>query len=99
MMSVKSVRDFWERDMAASPAPLHAQVAESLRKAISSGQLAPGAELPSEAQLCQEYDVSRITVRKALSTLEQEGLVVSAQGRPRRVRQFLCFDHHPMTNE
>jgi GntR family transcriptional regulator len=85
--------------MSTSPAPLHAQVAETLRRAITTGQLEPGAELPSESQLCEEYGVSRITVRKALSTLEQEGLVVSGQGRPRRVRQFTPFDHHPMTNE
>jgi GntR family transcriptional regulator len=85
--------------MAVSPGPLHVQVADSLRRAIATKELPPGAELPSEAQLCKQYDVSRITVRKALSTLEQEGLIVSAQGRPRRVRQFMPIDHHPMTNE
>ncbi len=85
--------------MAVSATPLHAQVAEGVRRSIATKELPPGAELPSESQLCEQYGVSRITVRKALSTLEQEGLIVSAQGRPRRVRQFMPIDHHPMTNE
>ena len=85
--------------MAVSATTLHAQVAEGLRRSIATKELPPGAELPSEAQLCKEYSVSRITVRKALSTLEQEGLIVSSQGRPRRVRKFMPIDHHPMTNE
>jgi GntR family transcriptional regulator len=82
-----------------SQLPLHAQVAADLRRAITDGRLRPGNDLPSESQLCDQYGVSRITIRKALETLEQEGLVVSQQGRPRQVRRRTSFDHKPMTME
>lgn len=46
---------------------------ESLKNDILSGVYQPGDKMPSENQLVQEYDLSRHTVRKALSILEEEG--------------------------
>ncbi len=43
--------------------------------------MVPGDQLPTEAALCQEYNVSRITLRRAMGDLEREGLVVRQQGR------------------
>ena len=45
---------------------------ESLKNDILSGVYQPGDKMPSENQLVQEYDLSRHTVRKALSILEEE---------------------------
>ena len=59
--------------------PKYYQLKHILYELIKS--LQPGAPVPSEAELCQAYRVSRTTVRKALSDLVQEGLVYSIQGK------------------
>jgi GntR family transcriptional regulator len=51
------------------------QLADLLRDQIASGTLAPGAPLPSELRLAQEYGISRTTVRQAIAQLRTEGLV------------------------
>ena len=51
-----------------------------LRRRIYSGSLAPGAPLPSEAELGERYSVSRTTVRRALEDLIAEGLLRSRKG-------------------
>ena len=70
-------------------APLYARVHAALRQAIRSGRLAAGSVLPSEKELEAEHGVSRITVRRALVELEQEGLVVRGRGRQARVVETL----------
>lgn len=60
--------------------PAYAQMVNILRRSISSGELRPGDLLPSEAQLCKRYHVSRMTARQAIRVLLQEGLVTSVQG-------------------
>ena len=62
--------------------PLHAKVSADLRARISRGDLAPSSALPSEAQLCAQYDASRGTIRNALATLRREGIIGGGQGRP-----------------
>lgn len=61
--------------------PLSTVVAESLSEKIRSGELAPGAQLPTEAELCAQYDVSRTVVREAVARLRSEGMVIPEQGR------------------
>lgn len=61
--------------------PLSTVVAENLAEKIRSGRLLPGAQLPTEAELCAEYDVSRTVVREAVARLRSEGMVVPQQGR------------------
>jgi GntR family transcriptional regulator len=56
------------------------EIAGELREQISAGALVGGAVLPSEAELAGSYGVSRVTVRKALDVLREEGLVSSRQG-------------------
>jgi GntR family transcriptional regulator len=55
-------------------------IADELRGRIDSGELAAGALLPSESELSAAYGVSRVTVRKALELLRDEGLIDSRQG-------------------
>lgn len=62
------------------------QIASDITEAITAGQLAAGALLPSESTLVHRYGVSRGTVRRALAELETAGLVESRQGHGRRVR-------------
>ena len=61
--------------------PLYHQIQTVLRKKIVSGELPPLAPLPSEEALAKEYGVSRITVRQALSKLEQDALIIRHRGK------------------
>jgi len=61
--------------------PLYYQLETILRKKITSGDYSPNTPLPSEDALAEEYEVSRITVRQALSSLEQDGLVIRQRGK------------------
>lgn len=77
-----------EREKAVEDGPPPAQyrrIAAALREQITSGELAPGAALPSEAALVRQYGVSRGTARQALSELEGTGLVVAVHGKGRFV--------------
>jgi GntR family transcriptional repressor for pyruvate dehydrogenase complex len=56
-------------------------VSESLSEKIRSGQLPPGAQLPTEVELGAEYEVSRTVIREAIARLRSEGLVIPEQGR------------------
>jgi len=61
--------------------PLYARVEKELRNKIINGQYEPGEKLPTEDELIQIYDVSKITIRKALSELEAGKLIVRNQGK------------------
>jgi GntR family transcriptional regulator len=56
------------------------QIADSLRRRVEAGELSAGGLLPSEADLVARYKASRVTVRRALEALRDEGLVDSRQG-------------------
>ncbi|MGC9332927.1 MAG: GntR family transcriptional regulator [Anaerolineae bacterium] len=61
--------------------PLYHQLASILRQQIATGKLRPGDRIPSEAQLCEQYEVSPMTARRALTALLDEGLATAAPGR------------------
>jgi GntR family transcriptional regulator len=56
------------------------QIADEVRARVSAGELTPSRLLPSEAELSHTYSASRVTVRRALEVLRDEGLVDSRQG-------------------
>ncbi|ADW70988.1 GntR family transcriptional regulator [Granulicella tundricola] len=58
----------------------HRAIYEELLKEIRSGTYQPGDRLPSEAALCERFDASRITVAKAIQTLQQDRLVMRRPG-------------------
>ena len=55
-------------------------VSDNLRQAILSGKLLPGNKLPSEREMAAQYRTSRVALRKALRTLENEGLIIIKRG-------------------
>jgi 5'-deoxynucleotidase YfbR-like HD superfamily hydrolase/DNA-binding transcriptional regulator YhcF (GntR family) len=64
----------------ADPRKPNVQIAGSIRAAILSGELEPGAQLPSGNELAEFFGVSRMTVVAAIRTLRQEGFVRSSPG-------------------
>ncbi|GLZ12140.1 hypothetical protein Acsp04_23750 [Actinomadura sp. NBRC 104425] len=56
-------------------APAYLRIATHVKKRIDAGLLKPGRPIPSEKQLCQEFEVSRVTARKAVEYLRELGLV------------------------
>lgn len=77
-------------DLSFSPlAPRHRRstaIATELRRLISSGQLKPGDQLPTEATLCRQFGVSRTTLREAIQMLRTSGLLDVTPGRGSFVR-------------
>lgn len=61
--------------------PMYRQIAEDLRRRIESGGLAPGGQLPTELELREEYNASRNTVRDAIKSLINLGLVATRPGQ------------------
>ena len=64
-----------------SPFTLYYQLKEKLAKKITNREWKPGEKIPSEAELCDAYGVSRITVRKAIEDLVRSGQLVKYQGK------------------
>ncbi len=64
----------------SSSLPLYQQLQRALRQAIENGVIAPEDALPPERDLAEMLGVSRITVRKAIDELAEEGLLVRKQG-------------------
>ena len=70
------------RSLLRREGPLYRQLAILLRQPILDGGLAPGTELPREADLAERYGISLITVRHALRELEAEGLIKKRPAKP-----------------
>ena len=61
--------------------PLHAEVAELLRRQILSGTIQAGEKLPALSALTEKFGVARMTVRQAMDALEDEGLIERHAGK------------------
>ena len=65
---------------------LYKQVAQSISSAITSGEFPPNTKLPTQAQLCAQFQVSRITIGTALDILESQGVLKKKAG----MGTFVC---------
>lgn len=72
---------------ASRPLPRHVQISERLIREIASGLLPDGTRLPPERDMARDLDVAVGTLRKALSTLEEAGVLVRKQGSGNYVRR------------
>ena len=61
--------------------PLYMQLKTILASQIDRGELQPHQKLPSERELCRTFGISRMTVRHALNTMAQGGLVYTQPGK------------------
>ena len=71
----------------SNPVPLYHQLKESLLERITSKFYAVGDLIPSEFELQEMYKVSRITIRRAIQELVQDGFLSAQQGKGTYVSQ------------
>ncbi|MGE6630175.1 GntR family transcriptional regulator [Bacillus sp. NPDC077027] len=64
-----------------SPIPMYHQIMENLKKQIENGTLAPDTLIPSEREYAERFEISRMTVRQALSNLVNEGYLYRQKGK------------------
>jgi len=62
------------------PRPLYEQIEIDIKEKISRGEITPGHQIGSQSDLVKEYNVSLITVKKALSNLVADGTLFTRQG-------------------
>ncbi|GGJ23630.1 GntR family transcriptional regulator [Neoroseomonas lacus] len=65
----------------ASRVALYLRLSRVFRERIAAGEWAPGALIPGLPQLCEDFQVSRVTMRQALAILAQQGLIGIGRGR------------------
>ena len=77
----------WEIDKKAYQ-PVYSQLVDILRHQIDDGKYPPGSWLPSEAKLKARYDVSSVTIRRAIRILVEQGVVETTKGKGTVVKPF-----------
>jgi GntR family transcriptional regulator len=70
-----------------SGTPIYRQLIDQVRRMVASGQLAAGAELPSVRELALQHAVNPMTISKAYSLLEAEGVLARQRGKPMAVAE------------
>ncbi|MBE8717856.1 GntR family transcriptional regulator [Cellvibrio polysaccharolyticus] len=70
---------------AQSGIPIYRQLAEQIRRMVAGGQLQAGDELPSVRELAVAHAVNPMTISKAYSLLEVEGILARQRGKPMQV--------------
>ena len=74
-----------------APTPLYFQLYSLLKQAILNGAVAHGTQMPTEQQLAESFDVSRITAKRAMDELAAEELVERRRGKGTHV----IYEYHP----
>lgn len=74
------ILDAFRGGEANSGAPLYLQLRKSIEDALTAGHIGPGDALPSERDIADKADISRVTVRKAVQDLVRDGVLVQRHG-------------------
>lgn len=69
-----------------SKLPIYYQLKEIIKSKIQNGEYSEGQMIPSERELCVQYDISRMTVRQAINELQAEGYLYKVHGKGSFVR-------------
>lgn len=67
--------------LSESREPLWSRAKQRIREQVEAGELLPGHRLASERELCEQLGISRVTLRKALIALVEEGILAPSHGR------------------
>ncbi|MBJ8029797.1 phosphonate metabolism transcriptional regulator PhnF [Bacillus cereus group sp. N21] len=63
-----------------SPFPIYYQIQEWVKQLIEDGEWTPGDKIPSENELCDKFEVSRMTIRQAINNLVEQGYLYRKRG-------------------
>ena len=63
-----------------SPFPIYYQIQEWVKQLIEDGEWKPGDKIPSENELCDKFEVSRMTIRQAINNLVEQGYLYRKRG-------------------
>src|SRR5699024_7470954 len=77
---IKVIKQEVECSMWETTLPLYQQVANKIKTDIISNDARDGEAIPTETKLAEMYEVSRVTVRRAVKILIEEGLIYSVHG-------------------
>jgi len=81
-MLIKSLQSDWAAaEDASSRVPLYHQLYSSLKRAITSGEIVFGEQMPTEQQLSEALDISRITAKRAMDELAGDDLIARQRGK------------------
>lgn len=81
-MLIKSLKSDWAAAAdASSRVPLYHQLYSSLKRGITSGEIVFGEQMPTEQQLSNALDISRITAKRAMDELASDGLIARQRGK------------------
>ncbi len=96
---INSINDEIDRD---SFEPAYNQLVNILRRKIAGGEYRPGERLPSEAELCNQYQVSTITARRAIKILVEQDIAETRKGQGTFLKPLTLgnatFDLHGLQN-
>lgn len=73
------------------------EIANKLRSQIQAGVYKAGEQLALEREMCEQYGVSRITIKKAVDQLVKDGLVVKRRGSGTFVKSLADEDVHDIS--
>lgn len=79
----------------SSSTPIYRQIADQVRRQVAGGQLLAGAELPSVRSVAMQHAINPMTVSKAYSQLEVEGLLCRKRGMGMTVADQTMQTSHP----
>ena len=81
-MLIQSLKSDWAAAAnASSRVPLYHQLYSSLKRGITSGEIQFGDQMPTEQQLSDALDISRITAKRAMDELAGDGLIARKRGK------------------
>lgn len=75
-------------ELKTNEQPIFRQIIERINAGIDSGEFAHGDAIPSEPELCRQFSTTRMTVRRAIDALVNEGKLFRVQGKGTFVSQF-----------
>jgi len=75
-------------ELKSNEQPIFRQIIERINAGIDSGEFARGDAIPSEPELCRQFSTTRMTVRRAIDALVNEGKLFRVQGKGTFVSQF-----------
>ncbi|HHW45047.1 GntR family transcriptional regulator [Desulfofundulus sp. TPOSR] len=84
----------WFRVEPGRGVPIYVQLMEQIRRAVASGVLAPGEQLPSVRELALQLSINPNTVSRAYQELEHEGIIYTLRGRG----TFVAAPSHTLTD-